>query len=75
MKAHRVIPILALLASSCSTAPVYVEADAATYAAVAPEYSAYVTADPALTAAQKARRLATVASWKKRIASAQAQAR
>ena len=75
MKARRTLAILALVASSCSTSPVYVEADAATYAAVAPEYSAYVTADPALTEAQKARRLATLASWKKRLAAAQASGR
>ena len=66
MKARTTLAILALVASSCSTAPVYMEADKATYQAIAPEYQAYVAADSKLTAAQKARRLATLASWKKR---------
>ena len=71
MKAKTAILVLALLASSCGTAPVYVQADLATYQAISPEYRAYVSADAALTPAQKARRLATLDSWKRRIDQAQ----
>ena len=67
MKAKPLILLLALVASSCSTSPVYVQADLATYQAISPGYRAYVSADPALTEAQKARRLRTVDSWKARL--------
>ncbi len=68
----RIVMLVALVASSCGTNPVYVQADLATYQAISPAYRAYVSADPALTATQKARRLATMDSWKRRIDAAQA---
>lgn len=51
--------------------PDYVKADRATYEAVAPEYSAYVAADPLLDAEQIARRQRTVATWRRRLESAE----
>lgn len=49
----------------------YVTADRATFEAVAPEYSAYVAADPSLDAEQIARRQRTVATWRLRIEQAE----
>jgi hypothetical protein len=51
----------------CSATGPYVEADRATFNAVAPEYEAYVSADPGLTPDQKARRSRTVQAWRLRI--------
>jgi hypothetical protein len=48
----------------------YTDADNATYAAVAPEYAAYVARDPSLSAAQIARRENTLATWSLRLQSA-----
>jgi hypothetical protein len=70
MKAKHTILTLTLLASSCSTAPAYVQADQLTYNAIAPEYKAYCLADPQLTQMQKDRRLLTLATWLKRIQAA-----
>lgn len=62
------ILLLLLSAGSCTgPADAYVAADKATFEAVAPAYRAYVTADPALDAEQKARRLAVLESWGLRI--------
>ena len=73
-------PILLLLllsqSSGCSAlrvpAPDYVAADRATYDAVAPEYSAYVHADPSLDADEVARRDRTLQTWDARIRAASA---
>jgi hypothetical protein len=73
-------PILLLLLGSQSTgcsalqppAPDYVAADRATYEAVAPEYAAYVHADPALDEEGRARRGRTLATWDARVRAAQA---
>lgn len=63
--------LLALSASSCGTpAAAYVAADQATYNAVAPEFRAYVLADPELDQAARDRRLRTLATWQQRIAAA-----
>jgi hypothetical protein len=50
--------------------PDYVAADRATYQAIAPEYAAYVHADPALDEEQRERRDRTLASWDARIRAA-----
>jgi hypothetical protein len=47
--------------------PDYVAADRATYQAVAPEYAAYVHADPALDQEGRDRRDRTLASWDARL--------
>lgn len=54
-----------LLSSSGCAAPdaAFVRAERATYDAVAPEYAGYVSADPGLTADQKARRQRTLQTW------------
>lgn len=73
-------PILLLLplsqSSGCSSfqlpSPDYVAADRATYDAVAPEYAAYVHADPSLADEEKVRRDRTVATWDARIRAATA---
>jgi hypothetical protein len=49
----------------------YVAADRATYEALAPEYAAYVAADPALADEQRARRTRTLETWRMRIESAE----
>jgi len=51
--------------------PDYVAADRATYDAVAPEYSAYVHADPALDPDARARRDRTLATWDARVRAAE----
>lgn len=45
----------------------YVEADEATYKAVAPEFKVYVEADAKLSDAQKARRQRTLKAWRARL--------
>ena len=50
----------------------YVAADRATYEAVAPEYVAYVRADPGLDAEQRDRRARTLATWDARLRAAEA---
>lgn len=59
--------VLFLLASCETPTAAYVEADRATYAAVAPAHRAYVEADATLTAEQRARRLRTLDAWELRI--------
>ena len=51
--------------------PDYVAADRATYNAIAPEYSQYVHADPALDDDEKARRDRTLATWDARLRAAE----
>ena len=50
----------------------YVQADRLTYDAVAPEYGAYVEADPGLSDEQKARRRRTLDAWGTRLERAEA---
>ena len=59
--------IAAFLAACSCTAQPYVDADALTFKAIAPEYVRYVAADPALDAEKRDRRLATVRTWAERI--------
>lgn len=66
MKSLRVVLLLPLLCS-CGLSEAYVAADRATYNAIAPEYRAYVEADPALSAEQKARRERTIKAWDARL--------
>jgi hypothetical protein len=49
----------------------YVAADRATYEALAPEYAAYVAADPALPDEDRARRTRTLQTWRMRIEAAE----
>jgi len=57
-----------LFLAGCPSVPKeYAAADQATYDAIAPEYTAYVQADPKLTQEQKDRRLRTLQTWKVRI--------
>lgn len=68
-------PVLALaaclaLGGCTAVSDSYIAADRATYQAIAPEYSAYVAADPGLSIEQKTRRANTVATWRMRIESA-----
>ena len=73
-------PILLLLpltqCNGCAAlqppAPDYVAADRATYDAVAPEYAAYVHADPGLDEEDRERRDRTIATWDARIRAAEA---
>jgi len=60
--------LIAFSPVSCATVPQsYLEADRATFEAIAPEYHNYVGADPALTPAQKINRQQTIQSWRNRI--------
>ena len=52
----------------CTIAPAYMEADRATYDAIAPHYTRYVVSDPNLTEGKKDRFLRTVESWRARLA-------
>jgi hypothetical protein len=67
----RILLPLLLLASCGSPSAAYVDADRATYAAIAPEYLRYVDADPTLDADSKAVRRLSVATWDKRIRDAE----
>ena len=49
----------------------YVKADRATFAAIEPEFWAYVSADPALSPEQRARRARTLYGWRLRIEAAE----
>jgi hypothetical protein len=74
MRARHIVrhwPLLVVLAvgSSCIGAdPTFVAAARATYDAIAPEYRAYVDADPQLTDEQRAIRRATLDRWNEAIA-------
>lgn len=59
---------LVLTLGGCVTAAdAYVDADRATYEAVAPEYLKYIEADATLNAMQKQIRRDNVAAWRVRI--------
>lgn len=68
---NKLLPFLLLLLAGCAGGPdpTFVTASRATYEAIAPEYAAYVKADPALDAEQKARRQRTLDRWLEAIAS------
>lgn len=71
MKTKILLLVLALTASSCcSVTEAYLAADQATHQAIAPEYRAYVLADPNLGELAKKRRIRTLDSWARRLASA-----
>jgi hypothetical protein len=54
--------------AACSpVSRLYVEADRATFDAVAPEYLGYVQADPMLGSDQRNDRLETIRSWEARL--------
>jgi hypothetical protein len=70
----------ALLLASCGCSALqsaqapggaYVAADRATFEALAPEYAAYVAADPALPDEDRARRTRTLQTWRMRIEAAE----
>jgi len=67
MKKILLVTFLAIAAAGCNLQKEYVKADRLTYEAIAPEYEAYVAADPKLSIEQKERHLRTVLSWKLRI--------
>jgi len=56
-----------LLASCTAPGSGYVQADLATFEAIAPSYSAYVLADPLLNQPEKDRRLLVVETWRARL--------
>jgi len=58
---------LAAIAAGCAPDSAYVAADRATFDAIAPEYAAYVSADPALDDARRSRRLRTLQAWRVRL--------
>lgn len=60
-----------LLLASCATPDVYVAADRATFKAIATEYRAYVEADPAMSTADKQRRIRTIETWRIRLEKAE----
>jgi len=64
------IPLLLLLAS-CGISQEYVKADRQTYDAVAPEFRAYVEADPKLDADKKAVRVHALETWDLRLKKAE----
>lgn len=59
--------LLALTIASCGVNGAYVQADSDTFDAIAPDYSAYVMADPSLKAKDKEICLRTVKVWADRI--------
>lgn len=63
---------LAVVCCSCAgPAEAYVQADRATYEAIAPEYRAYVEADEDLDEAQVQRRIDLLSTWEARIRAAE----
>lgn len=73
MKANLLILFAALTLASCAGVPrTYVDADRATYDAIAPEYSGYITDDESLSDGQKQIRIDTLESWDARISAAEA---
>lgn len=59
------------LLSGCNVPAAYVDADASTYHVIAPEFRAYLEADPSLPAEKKARRIRLLESWRARLEEAQ----
>lgn len=55
--------VVLLVLSACTPVQAYVEADRATYQAIAPDHRMYVQNDPALSGEQKARRFNLLDSW------------
>lgn len=72
MKLGFLCAVLACLVGCGSLQGQYVHADEATYDAMAAEYLQYVADDSELDDDQKARRLDTVNSWRRRIDEAKA---
>lgn len=61
-----------LLFASCEAVPsTYVQADRATFDAIAPAHRAYVEADATLDEQQKARRIRTLETWLLRLEKAE----
>jgi hypothetical protein len=80
--ATRVVLLLALLLPAtiplggcAAPSDAYVAADRATFDAVAPEYAAYVAADPLLGPAERERRGRTLEAWLARIGAARSTGR
>lgn len=68
---RRFLGLSLLLAAGCTApADLYVQADAATFAAIEPAHRAYVLADVTLTEEQRARRIRTLDAWAMRLRSA-----
>ena len=61
------LSVAATLFAGCSVNKDFVKGSELTYKAIAPEYSAYVKADPKLDKDGKALRLLTLETWKTRI--------
>lgn len=62
-KLKALLLLTALAMAACTSTP----AEVATFNAVAPEYAAYVQADPNLQPAQKQARLDLIESWRLRV--------
>lgn len=79
----KIAPLIALSAGAflaaamagCAPAASYVAAERATYDAVAPEYAAYIDADPSLDAARRSRRHRTLDTWRLRLEQAESSTR
>ena len=63
--------VVVLLAVGCSPASIYIEADRATYEAIAPAYLGYIERDPGLDADQVERRARLIETWRIRIEQAE----
>lgn len=55
----------------CTVSDTYVQADRATYDAIAPAHRAYVQQDAALSLEQRERRLTVLETWRKRLEAAE----
>lgn len=70
-----VLALALCFSAGCATTDIiqsdYVEADRATYEAVAPRYSDYVENDPSLDSDEKRRRLRTITTWRLRLEQAE----
>ncbi len=62
-----VFALAVLVSTGCTISPAYVKADRATFDAIAPEYRAYVHADPILSEAEEQRRERTLSAWEARL--------
>lgn len=71
MSRCKIAVLCGVLAGCAGAPPVYVQADRATFDAIAPVYSAYVEADPTIDPELKARRLRTVETWRMRVEAAE----
>lgn len=76
MRKRTLMALLAALAlTGCAqTSSLYLQADRATYDAVAPEYLDYVAADESLSPEDVNTREATITSWRKRVEAHEADA-